>query len=167
MLDAIRLGSADDATPVTATEPREVITRLVHAGQWQLGDADVLAVKDTRYGVTHLAHVLADLPVEPVGRSVPLGPSQAPGYRIVSLHPHPGRFDDVLDERAEGAASDGNDDGLPLEGACGQVRAPVPLEADEGDEQGDQRQERSGDRQRTPAGRHARFWLCPRAGPAP
>lgn len=33
VLDAIRLGPADDATAVTATQLREVVTRLVHAGQ--------------------------------------------------------------------------------------------------------------------------------------
>ncbi|PBC93648.1 DDE superfamily endonuclease [Streptomyces sp. Ag82_O1-15] len=68
MLDAIRLGPSDDATAVTATQLREVVTRLVHAGQWRPGDADILVVMDTGYDVTHLAYVLADLPVELVGR---------------------------------------------------------------------------------------------------
>ncbi|MEV7997343.1 transposase, partial [Streptomyces sp. NPDC086077] len=68
VLDAIRLGPADDATAVTATQLREVVTRLVHAGQWQPGDADILVVMDTGYDVTRLAYVLADLPVELVGR---------------------------------------------------------------------------------------------------
>lgn len=36
---AIRLGPCDDATAVTATQLREVVTRLVHAGQWRPGDA--------------------------------------------------------------------------------------------------------------------------------
>lgn len=68
VLDAIRLGPCDDATAVTATQLREVVTRLVHAGQWQPGDADILVVMDTGYDVTRLAYVLADLPVELVGR---------------------------------------------------------------------------------------------------
>jgi hypothetical protein len=68
VLDAIRLGPCDDATAVTATQLREVVTRLVHAGQWRPGDADILVVMDTGYDVTRLAHVLADLPVELVGR---------------------------------------------------------------------------------------------------
>ncbi|MEU3096508.1 transposase [Streptomyces sp. NPDC006967] len=68
VLDAIRLGPADDATAVTATQLREVVTRLVQAGQWRPGDADILVVMDTGYDVTRLAYVLADLPVELVGR---------------------------------------------------------------------------------------------------
>lgn len=68
LLDAIRLGPADDATAVTAAQLREVFTRLVHARQWKPGDADILIVMDAGYDVTRLAHVLADLPVELVGR---------------------------------------------------------------------------------------------------
>ncbi len=68
VLDAIRLGPCDDATAVTAAQLREVVTRLVHAGQWRPGDADILIVMDTGYDVTRLAYVLADLPVELVGR---------------------------------------------------------------------------------------------------
>ncbi len=68
MLDAIRLGPADDATAVTATQLREVVTRLMTAGQWKPGDPNVLIVMDSGYDVTRLAYVLADLPVELVGR---------------------------------------------------------------------------------------------------
>ncbi|MFJ8142759.1 transposase [Streptomyces sp. NPDC096013] len=68
VLDAIRLGPADDATAVTAAQLREVFNRLVHARQWKPGDADILIVMDAGYDVTRLAHVLADLPVELVGR---------------------------------------------------------------------------------------------------
>ncbi|MFI2207698.1 transposase [Streptomyces sp. NPDC020192] len=68
VLDAIRLGPSDDAALVTATRLREVVTRLVHAGQWRPGDADILVVMDTGYDVTRLAYVLAGLPVELVGR---------------------------------------------------------------------------------------------------
>ncbi len=68
VLDAIRLGPSDDTTAVTATQLREVVTWLVHAGQWRPGDADILVVMDTGYDVTRLAYVLADLPAELVGR---------------------------------------------------------------------------------------------------
>jgi hypothetical protein len=68
VLDAIRLGPADDATAVTAAQLRDVFTRLLRAGQWKPGDPDILIVVDTGYDVTRLAYVLADLPVELVGR---------------------------------------------------------------------------------------------------
>jgi hypothetical protein len=68
ILDAIRLGPADDATAVTAAQLREVVTRLQAAGHWNEGDADILIVMDSGYDVTRLAFVLADLPVEVMGR---------------------------------------------------------------------------------------------------
>ena len=68
ILDAIRLGPADDATAVTAAQLREVITRLQAAGHWNQGDADILIVMDSGYAVTRLAFVLADLPIEVTGR---------------------------------------------------------------------------------------------------
>ncbi len=68
MLDAVRLGPADDATAVTATQLRDVVDRLITAGQWKPGDPNIVIVADTGYDITRLAHVLADLPVELVGR---------------------------------------------------------------------------------------------------
>jgi DDE superfamily endonuclease len=68
MLDAIRLGPADDATAVTARQLRDVVARLRVAGHWHVGDPDVLIVMDSGYDVTRLAFVLADLPVEVLGR---------------------------------------------------------------------------------------------------
>lgn len=68
MLDAVRLGPADDATAVTAQQLRDVMARLIDAGQWQPGDPDILIVCDAGYDVTRLAFVLADLPVELLGR---------------------------------------------------------------------------------------------------
>ena len=68
VLDAVRLGPADDATAVTATQLRDVVDRLVTAGQWKPGDPNIVIVADTGYDITRLAHVLADLPVELVGR---------------------------------------------------------------------------------------------------
>jgi len=68
ILDAVRLGPEDDATAVTADQLRAVVERLVAAGHWAVGDPDVLVVMDAGYDVTRLAFVLADLPVELLGR---------------------------------------------------------------------------------------------------
>lgn len=68
ILDAQRLGPADDATEVTATQVRGVIERLQAAGAWKPGDADILVVFDAGYDVTRLAFLLADRPVELLGR---------------------------------------------------------------------------------------------------
>lgn len=68
ILDAVRLGPADDATAVTAAQLRGVVERLITAGQWQTGDPDIVIISDAAYDVTRLAWVLRDLPVELVGR---------------------------------------------------------------------------------------------------
>ena len=68
VLDAIRLGPADDETEVTATQVRDVVDRLITAGHWQPGDPDILVVFDAGYDVSRLAHQLTGLPVELVGR---------------------------------------------------------------------------------------------------
>jgi DDE superfamily endonuclease len=68
LLDAVRLGPTDDATAVTADQLRAVVARLTAAGQWQHGNPDILIVADAGYDITRLAFVLADLPVELVGR---------------------------------------------------------------------------------------------------
>src|SRR5690348_1703783 len=68
VLDAVRLGPGDDQTEVTAGQVREVITRLIEAGHWREGDLPVLVVFDAGYDVTRLAWLLADLPVELLGR---------------------------------------------------------------------------------------------------
>ncbi|WUI51758.1 transposase [Streptomyces sp. NBC_00414] len=65
--DAVRLGPVDDAAAVTTGRLRDVVERLVAAGQWQRGDRNILAVMDAGYDVC-LAWVLRDLPVELVGR---------------------------------------------------------------------------------------------------
>lgn len=86
LLDALRLGPGDDATTVTATPLREVIQGLQHAGQHKPGDADILIVFDAGYDVTRLAFLLADLPVELLGRlrwrSSVLLPSTAPDAQL-------------------------------------------------------------------------------------
>lgn len=68
LLDAVRLGPCDDATEVTAAQVREVVGRLQQSGQHRDGDPDILLVFDAGYDVTRLAHLLADLPVELLGR---------------------------------------------------------------------------------------------------
>jgi hypothetical protein len=68
VLDVIRLKPADDATAVTAAQIREVVGRLIAAGQWTAGDPEILIVADAGYDVTRLAFVLADLPVLLLGR---------------------------------------------------------------------------------------------------
>jgi DDE superfamily endonuclease len=68
VLDAVRLGPADDTTAVTAGQLRAVIGRLIAAGHWHDGDPEILIVMDAGYDVTRLAFVLADLPVELLGR---------------------------------------------------------------------------------------------------
>jgi hypothetical protein len=68
VLDAQRLGRADDATAVTAAQLRDVVGRLIAAGHWRPGDPDILIVADTGYDTARLAFVLADLPVVLVGR---------------------------------------------------------------------------------------------------
>ena len=68
LLDAVRLRADDDATEVTARQVRELVARLTAAGHWKPGDPDILIVFDAGYAVVRLAHLLADLPVELVGR---------------------------------------------------------------------------------------------------
>jgi DDE superfamily endonuclease len=68
VLDAVRLGPEDDATAVTAAQLRDVIERLLAAGQWKRGDDEILIVCDAGYDVTRLAFLLTGLPVELVGR---------------------------------------------------------------------------------------------------
>jgi hypothetical protein len=68
ILDAQRLGPYDDPTEVTAAQIREVVERIRAAGQHQPGDPDILIVFDAGYDVTRLTYLLADLPVELLGR---------------------------------------------------------------------------------------------------
>jgi len=68
VLDAVRLGPADDVTEVTAAQVREVVARLAAAGRWREGDPAILVVFDAGYDITRLAFLLAGLPVELLGR---------------------------------------------------------------------------------------------------
>ncbi|MFF4019296.1 NF041680 family putative transposase [Streptomyces sp. NPDC001843] len=67
-LDALRLAPGDDAATVTARQMRELIERLIEAGQWTDGDPDILIVVDAGYDVPRLAFLLKDLPVQVLGR---------------------------------------------------------------------------------------------------
>lgn len=68
LLDAIRLEPGADLAAVTAGQIRDVVQRLVDAGQWRDGDLEVLIVLDAGYDAPRIAHLLADLPVEVLGR---------------------------------------------------------------------------------------------------
>jgi hypothetical protein len=68
VLDAVRLGPDDDEAEVTATQVRDVITRLIAAGHWREGDPAILVIFDAGYDPMRLAYRLADLPVEVLGR---------------------------------------------------------------------------------------------------
>jgi DDE superfamily endonuclease len=67
-LDVLRLAPGDDAATVTARQMRELVERLMAAGQWKDGDPDVLIVVDAGYDVPRLAFLLKDLPVQVLGR---------------------------------------------------------------------------------------------------
>jgi hypothetical protein len=68
VLDAVRLGPDDDEAGVTASQVRDVITRLIEAGHWHDGDPAILVIFDAGYDPMRLACRLADLPVEILGR---------------------------------------------------------------------------------------------------
>jgi hypothetical protein len=68
VLDAVRLGPGDDEAAVTAAQVRDVITRLTEAGHWREGDPAILVIFDAGYDVPRLSFLLADLPVEVLGR---------------------------------------------------------------------------------------------------
>jgi hypothetical protein len=67
-LDAQRLAPGDDAATVTATQLRQLIGRLIAAGQWRPGDPDILVVADAGYDGPRLAWLLRDLPVQLLAR---------------------------------------------------------------------------------------------------
>ncbi|KOU72612.1 transposase [Streptomyces sp. MMG1533] len=67
-LDALRLTPGDDTATVTARQLRDLVERLIAAGQWQSGDPDVLVVADAGYDAPRLAHLLRDLPVQVLAR---------------------------------------------------------------------------------------------------
>lgn len=68
LLDALRLGPADDVAEATAAQLREVVERLIAAGHWHQGDPEIWIAADAGYDLPRLAFVLADLPVVILGR---------------------------------------------------------------------------------------------------
>ncbi|MEU2854585.1 transposase [Streptomyces syringium] len=68
ILDALRLGPADDVAEVTAGQVRRVIEDLIDMGRWQAGDRDILIVFDAGYDAPRMAYLLEGLPVEVLGR---------------------------------------------------------------------------------------------------
>ena len=68
MLDAVRIGPGEDVTEVTATQIRDLLARLVEAGEWREGDAAVLFVLDAGYDMVRLTLLLHDVPVRCSGR---------------------------------------------------------------------------------------------------
>ncbi|TDD31897.1 NF041680 family putative transposase, partial [Saccharopolyspora elongata] len=68
LLDAMRLEPGADVAAVTAVQIRQVVERLITAGQWRDGDPEVLVVLDAGYDAPRVAHLLAELPVQIVGR---------------------------------------------------------------------------------------------------
>ena len=57
-----------DTATVTARQLRELVKRLIAAGQWQSGDPNVLVIADAGYDAPRLAHLLKDLPVQVLAR---------------------------------------------------------------------------------------------------
>jgi hypothetical protein len=68
VLDALRLQPDDDEAAVTAAQVRDLVARMIQAGHWQPGDPDILIAFDAGYDLARLAFLLADLPVEVLGR---------------------------------------------------------------------------------------------------
>ncbi|KUL55539.1 transposase [Streptomyces sp. NRRL F-4489] len=68
VLDAIRLNPGADVAAVTAAQVRDVVERLVAAGQWTVADPDILVVRDAGYDAPRIAYLLGNLPVEVLGR---------------------------------------------------------------------------------------------------
>ncbi|WP_455409984.1 NF041680 family putative transposase, partial [Streptomyces hiroshimensis] len=69
VLDTVRLLPGADVAAVTTAQIREVVERLITAGQWAPGDPHILIVVDAGYDAPRLAHLLADLPIEILGRT--------------------------------------------------------------------------------------------------
>lgn len=66
ILDALRLGPADDVAEATAAQVRRVVADLIEMGRWKPGDRDILVVFDAGRRSAH-GDLLAGLPVEVLG----------------------------------------------------------------------------------------------------
>jgi hypothetical protein len=67
-LDAVRLAPGADLAAVTATQLRDVVTRLIDAGHWHDGDPHMWLVLDAGYDAARLAWLLRDLPIQVLAR---------------------------------------------------------------------------------------------------
>jgi hypothetical protein len=86
LLDVGRLSRDDDATAVTATQIRDVIARLIDAGQYQPGDPDMVIVFDAGYDVCRRSKNTATIP-----RSRTCGPRCKPWPIPATSTDHPPR----------------------------------------------------------------------------
>lgn len=68
LLDAVRLEPGADVAVLTTEQIREVVERLIAAGQWRAGDPEILIVLDAGYDAPRIAHLLGELPVQILGR---------------------------------------------------------------------------------------------------
>lgn len=68
VLDAVRLQPGADLAAITTVQIREVVERLIDAGQWTEGDPQILVVLDSGYDAPRIAHLLVGLPVQILGR---------------------------------------------------------------------------------------------------
>ncbi|WP_405836674.1 NF041680 family putative transposase [Streptomyces sp. NBC_01518] len=91
LLDAVRLGPADDVAEVTAVQLRRVVEHLIAQERWREGDADILIVCDAGYDAPRLAYLLDDLPVEVLGRLRSDRVMRRPATRTTAL-PQGGRI---------------------------------------------------------------------------
>ncbi|MFI6532218.1 transposase [Nonomuraea sp. NPDC050547] len=95
LLDASRLEPGADLAQVSADQLRQVVERLIEADQYTDGEPAILIVLDAGYDVPRLAFLLADLPVEILGRMRSdrvmrrLAPSREEFDRA---HPYGGRY---------------------------------------------------------------------------
>ncbi|MFF7534721.1 transposase [Streptomyces bobili] len=67
-LDAPRLTPGDDTATVPSRLLRDLLQRLIAAGQWQTGDPDILIVAAAGYDAPCLGFLLKDLPVQVLAR---------------------------------------------------------------------------------------------------
>ncbi|OLO25752.1 transposase [Streptomyces sp. MNU77] len=68
LLDAVRLGPADDVAGASAAQVRRIVEDLVDKGRWKRGDRDILVVFDVGYDAPRMAHLLTGLPVDVLER---------------------------------------------------------------------------------------------------
>src|SRR5260370_777363 len=75
LLDAIRLGPADDLAAVTAAQVRDVVQQLIAGGHWRDGRPAILGILDARD--------------EPAPLGLPPAGPPVPGVRPPGPHPGP------------------------------------------------------------------------------